>query len=198
MKPTLTVIDEFLPDPNQVRDRVVASEFGKRTGPDGETYSGISVHNEPEIIDRIREYIGREVEMKMAFFRVDLKNELPHCWVHSDNICAEFAGILYLNPPDSCSGGTAFWRHRTLRIDAMPTEGELSLITSESRNDFEKRIGEEWKRLGAWDMVGFVGMKFNRFAIYPTRCFHSRYPFEGYGTTPQNGRLVFVCFFNIK
>jgi hypothetical protein len=45
-------------------------------------------------------------------------------------------------------------------------------------------------------MTALLPMRFNRFLTYPTCFFHSRYPFEAFGNAPENGRLVWVCFFD--
>jgi hypothetical protein len=60
---------------------------------------------------RIAELIGEPITPKLSCFRLNLAGELPHSWVHSDDICAEFASVLYLNLPEQCKGGTAFWAH---------------------------------------------------------------------------------------
>ena len=48
------------------------------------------------------------------------------------------------------------------------------------------------------DIIIVVGYKKNRVVIFPSDRFHSRYPRESWGTTKEDGRLLFVMFFSIK
>ena len=59
-------------------------------------------------------------------------------------------------------------------------------------------MNREWKDLTYWQQYGMAGMKFNRFISYPTAMFHSRYPFEGFGETPEEARLVWSVFYDIE
>lgn len=194
MKKTLIIADDFAPEPMLLRERVLASAFGDQVGPDGETYTGISVHQEPGLIDLITRLLERPIKPKMAFWRMNMAYETPHCFCHADTICAEWASILYLNLPEQCHGGTAFWRHNILRIDAMPTAEEARQWGEPS--EVAKRIGYDWQNPSLWEQVGFVGMKFNRFVTYPTKLFHSRWPQTGFGTSKETGRLIHVSFYD--
>jgi hypothetical protein len=196
VKHTLLQVDEFTPDAVQVRTEIIADRFASQTGPDGCEYTGICQRQMPHWFERISEAIERPVIPRLSFFRLNLNGELPHSWVHSDDICARYAGILYLNAPEQCKGGTAFWRHEGLNLDAMPDFAQMSVTEAHTRW-FNSMMNREWKDLTFWDQVGFVGMKFNRFISYPTSRFHSRYPFEGFGSGPADGRLVWTCFYDI-
>lgn len=189
MNHALTIMDGFHPDAQALRARVLKSEFGDQTGPDGAKYTNISLHPEPALFGLVEQAIGYQITPKLSFFRLDLAGELPHCAVHSDDICATHASVFYLNPPEQCRGGTAFWRHKELGLDNMPHGVSKKLV---------ERIVGDWKQLEAWEMAGFVGMKFNRYLTYPTPYFHSRWPQEGFGTGKEDGRLVWVCFYDIN
>ena len=189
--------EDFAPDADAVRKAVIGSDFSTRTGPDGAQYSGISAYAVPQWYERLASLLGKEIIPKISCFRLNLAGELPHSWVHSDDICAKYASVLYLNTPEQCKGGTAFWKHKTRNIDRLPTREELAAQGLDS-NLYYQAIDREWKELEHWEQVGFVPMKWNRFITYPTCFFHSRYPFEGFGTGPEDGRLIWVCFYDIK
>lgn len=196
MRPSLLQIEGFAPDAPEVREAVIGQGFGTEKGPDGLDYTGICRHEVPHWHDLIAQAVGRPITMKLSFFRLTLKDELPHCWVHSDELCqAKMAGLLYLNLPGQCTGGTAFWRHTALEVEALPGREELAQrgINAEW---YYRMMNREWKDLTFWAQVGFVGMRFNRFITYPVSRFHSRYPFEGFGQTPQDARLVWTCFYD--
>lgn len=189
--------DEFTSDAAEVRKAVVEGQFTTETGPDGAAYSGISMYPVPHWFNRIAELLQRQIEPKISCFRMNLKGEMPHSWVHSDDICAQYASVLYLNEPDQCSGGTAFWRHEALGLDRLPSKESL-IGKGVNAEWFYAMMSREWKDLTYWKQVNFVPMKWNRFITYPTCLFHSRYPFEGFGTGPQDGRLIWICFYDLK
>lgn len=184
--------ENFAQDIEQVRTAVVNGGFSTQQGPDGALYTGISLHPVPHWYERIAELIGAPITPRLSCFRLNLAGELPHSWVHSDDICATYASVLYCNLPEQCKGGTAFWRHKTRDLDHLPTRTELGI----GADEFYRTMDREWKELEHWQQIGFVPMKFNRFITYPTCMFHSRFPFEGFGTGPKDGRLIWICFFD--
>lgn len=188
MDHSLTQMDGFYPDAQALRRRVLASAFGDQIGPDGAKYTNISLHVEPELVPLVESAMGYRIVPKLMFFRLDLAGELPHNAVHSDDICASHACILYLNPPEQCAGGTAFWTHRTMGWDVTPRG-----VSPETLAQFVAA----WDALDQWEMSGFVGLKFNRFVAYPTPRVHSRWPQAGFGTSKRDGRLVWICFFDV-
>lgn len=185
--------DDFAADAQSVRDVVIAGGFSTEQGPDGAMYTGISRYPVGNWYGRIAELIGQPIDPRLSCFRLNLKGELPHSWVHSDDICAKYASVLYLNLPEQCAGGTAFWKHKELGIDRLPAKEELK-----DWQKFYSMIEQEWKDLEPWEQIGFAEMKFNRFITYPTCLFHSRFPFEGFGAGPHDGRLIWICFYDIE
>lgn len=188
--------ENFAPDAEQVRAAVIAGEFASHVGPDGALYTGISEYSVPHWQTRIARLWNKEIIPRLSCFRLNLKGELPHSWVHSDDICAKFASVLYLNTREQCSGGTTFWRHKELRMDRLPSREGLSSFGVDSEL-FYKRVESEWKRLEAWEPVTHVPMVWNRFITYSTSLFHSRFPHEAFGSGPQDGRLIWICFYDL-
>lgn len=189
--------DDFATDLSAVRQAVVGGRFSTETGPDGAQYTGISMHPVPHWYDRISALVGTKITPKISCFRLNLAGELPHSWVHSDDICAQFASVLYVNLPEQCSGGTAFWRHKTRGIDRLPPKADLT-AKGEDADTFYRTMDREWKELKHWEQVHFVPMTFNRFITYPTCLFHSRFPFEAFGKGPEDGRLIWICFYDTQ
>ena len=191
----LLQFENFANDAEFVRTGVVKGGFATKTGPDGADYTGISTYPVPQWYERIAELIGNPIIPRLSCFRLNLEGELPHSWVHSDDICATYASVLYLNPAGKCKGGTAFWKHGPLDIDRLPPRSELKGRGIDDVS-FYRMIDREWKKLDPWKQVGFVEMKWNRFITYPTCLFHSRFPFEGFGSGPSDGRLIWICFYD--
>jgi len=180
-----------------VREAVTAGQFATEQGPDGAMYGGISQYEVPHWYKRIGEVLDRKIKPRLSCFRLNLKGELPHSWVHSDDICAEYASVLYLNPPEQCQGGTAFWRHRALGMNHL-IDRESCKRSGMDADAFYRLMNREWKDADAWEQHWFMPMQFNRFLTYPTCFFHSRFPWEGFGTGPQDGRLIWACFYDIE
>lgn len=189
----ITRFDDFAPDAQAVRESVIRSQFSTETGPDGAPYTGICKFAVPHWFDCLSERLGRQIVPAISCFRLNLAGELPHSWVHSDGCCASYATVLYLNEPEQCFGGTAFWKHKYLGITQLPTKEELG----EFAMPFYARMAEDWKRLDLWEQTEVVPMQFNRLITYPTSLFHSRFPFEGFGSGPKDGRLIWICFYDL-
>lgn len=192
---SLILQDDFAPDFAKVRESVISGQFSTETGPDGAQYTGISAFPVPHWYGLISKLVGAPIAPRLSCFRLNLAGELPHSWVHSDDICAQFASVLYMNEPEQCQGGTAFWKHKILGIDALPSRHELEAEGSDA-DKFYSSMNQEWKDLSLWEMTQFQPMRSNRFITYPTSLFHSRYPFEGFGAGPKDGRLIWICFYD--
>ncbi len=191
----LRVADNFAPSPEALRDRVLAAEFRTEIGPDGVEYTGICLDHNPNLSEEIAKLTGFKIKEKLSFYRINYAMEVSRQFVHSDLLCAEYAGVLYMNRPEHCFGGTALWKHKQCDWDAMPTDAELTQ-QSVDVGKFKEEMQEEWLRREPWDMTGFVGMKFNRFVTYPANIFHSRYPHEAFGDRKSNARLIWVIFYD--
>lgn len=189
------IVDGFAADAGQVRRAVIAGGFLTQFGPDGAEYTGISQHAVEHWFGRVAQLVGCPIIPRLSCFRLNIKGELPHSWVHSDDICAEYASVLYLNTPEQCQGGTAFWKHAALGFDRLFTEEEIQMRGMDSAA-FHSWMTKEWKDLTYWRQTGFAAMRFNRFVTYPTCFFHSRYPFEAFGNDASDGRLIWVCFYD--
>jgi hypothetical protein len=198
MRHALSVFDELIPLDRlmEIRKEVIATGFSEEKGPDGCIYTGICKNRYPEIFEAIAKALAHPIAVGLSCFRLNMNGEVPHCWVHSDEGCGQYAGVLYLNPPEQCVGGTAFWQHRGMNIDEMPSEADLKAGRWDPKW-YAEMMNAEWKKKDAWDQVGFSGMKFGRFITYPTARFHSRFPFEAFGSGPQDGRLIMAVFFDI-
>ena len=193
----LLIKDNFLPNGEGVRAEAVARPFEDRTGPDGALYKHIQLRPVDEFSDLLSAVVGRPVEQVLTMVRANFEGELPHNPVHSDQICAEFACVLYLNLPAQCQGGTAFWKHKALGWESLPTEATIRSKGKSPKREYAK-IDADWSNAEAWEQTLLAEMKFNRLIAYPSRRFHSRWPHTAFGSTPDDVRLIWVSFFNVK
>lgn len=188
MKTTLIIADDFLPDAAAVRARAVDSDFGTREF-QGAHYKGVGGKGQPDCSARIARLLGvSAIAMALSFYRLGTPENEPTTFIHADRNCAEWGGVLYLNEPRDCRGGTAFWRHKVLQWDEL-------IAASPS---FCAGLDEEGNDESKWEMTSLAGMKFNRFVVYPSKFFHSRWPKEGWGSGSHNGRLIWTCFFDVR
>lgn len=196
MHPALTLVDEFLPHETALRIREGALAAGfKDLHFMGGTYQGTGVEfKPPEPKKALEAFFGSPVHIHISAFRSGHEDTKLHVNIHADNPVGRWAGVYYLNLPEDCKGGTAFWRMKETGWDEMPTQEVLDA----SPLNLEQ-VKEKWERPEDWDMVSLAGMKFNRFIFYPTPYFHSRFPLEGWGkqSDPAHARLVWVVFFDV-
>lgn len=194
MFPSLTIIDELLPHERaiEIRNQALADGFQDFEYMQG-VYQGTGLKCPPDIGDAISRFTGK-ADFKIQAFRSGHEKTDLHTNIHADNPIAKWAGVYYLNLPEQCKGGTAFYTLKETGWDMMPTQKQLDAIG----HDIDW-MREKWGDESQWNLNTIAGMKFNRFIFYPTVMFHSRYPLKGWGPQdqPELARLVHVCFFDI-
>lgn len=196
MHPSLHVYDNFAPDAKEVRIQVIDAGVEDFIGPNGEPYTNTSKMAVPQWHALLATALGSPVDVKLAGFRFDMAGEYPHNQVHADAVMgSDYAAVLYLNPPEQCRGGTAFYTHSRLGIDRLPASEELGL-SEEGLKAWTSRLERDWQVQELWQLTGLAGMKHNRLIVYPTQMFHSRFPREGFGSNLNDGRMIWIAFFN--
>ncbi len=121
------------------------------------------------------------------FMQIDARRAdfaVPHSDI-TEHVRRSFTCILYLNAPDECSGGTAFFRFRpsnSLTFD----EGYARAVKDDSR------IGETgldyWPETtgDVWELVGTVDMVPGRLLIFPSEYFHAaHHPVDSFYAFPR-------------
>lgn len=180
------VIDDFLTveEAKALREIAVNAKYIDRHGPDGELYKRVCIINSQDITNVIEGICG-PVNMLGQAFRLNYDEELPNAAIHRDIGWGTHALVLYLNDTEDDLGGTAFWKHVATGTEKIePNDQELL-----------KLVEPDWNNEDAWETTKYVPMKFNRATIYESKLFHSRYPFDAFGSTPEDGRLIVVAFF---
>jgi Family of unknown function (DUF6445)/2OG-Fe(II) oxygenase superfamily len=94
---------------------------------------------------------------------------------HSDmtqNTTRSFTCIVYLNRPEECSGGTAFFRF--LRSNSLVFDETYARAMTEDSKIAETGL-DYWPESSrdAWDLVGTVDMAPGRMLIFPSQYFHA-------------------------
>lgn len=200
MIPVLTLFDDFLPGKwcDKLREEILSDGFDTELIEEAKGYAPtpyytVNIRRDmSQMFDHIGQALGQEVLPQLQAFRLGSEKSHLHNYVHADHTCASLACVYYLNRPVDCRGGTAFWRHKKFGWDQMPTQAQLDEVGYTL-----EEIRKDWLDKEAWEMVTLAGMKHNRLIVYPTQAFHSRWPWEGFGDTPDNSRLIWCGFFNI-
>lgn len=192
---SLVTFDEFTPRAEEIRERALAQPF-EPVEWNGHTYHNIGKEYDPDLYLQMEKVIGGPIRPVMSYFRLEREGDESTAWIHADTaLRTHFASVLYLSHPVGALQGTAFWKHKALNIDGIPVAA--SLDQDEFVGIYGPELRQDASEADKWTLSGVVGMKFNRFVMYPTRLFHSRYPKETYGKEKHEGRLIWVCFFDL-
>lgn len=199
MPTSLIVVDDFLgtQDAHALRDAALRLTYPDVKGP----FPGRNSLERIEIdglADAASRLTGERLKpisplQSHAKFRITLADDVGHAKVHIDQ--AYWSGILYLSRPEDCRGGTEFFRHRASNSDRAPiTDGELAAMGFATHAQMHQEIIEKHSNEdAAWEPTMQVPMRFNRLVLLRPWLWHTAGP--AFGTSPENGRLVYLMFF---
>jgi hypothetical protein len=191
----LRVFDDFLPNPELVRQSALRAGFGTWSPHQGDIgasfYSGVSFWGDhASLFKALHQRIGQIIPSSM-FFRIT-NPSMEHALIHSDREYGDYTAIVYMSPTHPNSG-TAFYKHRETGMVNMPPLDELmaSPLFSKLRQQMLDAREDDW------DAYEFVEGTFNRCLIFDAPKIHCRIPKVGYGTDENDSRMVWVCHFGI-
>lgn len=175
--------DNFLDDFPTMRKYCDLMEYKSAVCPlDDVTYHGICTKIPPQVLEeiwfKIELVMGCEIEPKFTFMRLTKKGTYMPNHTHNDSDMAQWTFLLYLNRDEHCAGGTEIVTHR----DGNPIPREKWVADHDKQ---EK-----------WEIVETAQMRENRACIFKAEILHRAQPFDGFGTTTEDGRLVLTCFFD--
>jgi hypothetical protein len=190
----IQVIDNFSPRVDEVRESALASGFGTWRPNAGEVgssiYEGMSFWAKHSLmLHALAYYMGRPVYPNSMFCRVT-NEDTEGAYVHSDRESGDFTCIVYLSEHEERSG-TGFYRHRETGMTHMPSFAEMA---QDRKFDLLKRDMVEGSEKD-WELLDFVRGQLNRAVIFDAPRFHARTPRHGFGSTVEDGRLVWVSHF---
>lgn len=190
------VIDNFLDDPVAHRKLALSLPYYSIRAPDNGIYRCIHVRPTDELKPQIEKAIGRKAEIDYTFFRYATYGLPLNHLVHADSGLSPFGLVLYLNEADQIvpGSGTAFYRHKKLGFEKMPTEEEVRRAGKSPKRVWET-LEASWNEPDAWEQIGMTDMIFNRAIVFDTTRFHSRLPLDAFGSALEDARLIQVSFF---
>jgi hypothetical protein len=188
MKTKVIIIDDFYPNPMEIRQKALSMEFkvrgnfpGSRTEPyiNGLIYDNI----QKSLISTCGKITHFPTDDYNASFQTTFASD--RSWIHSD-VWNEWAGVLYLTPDAPLSGGTGTFKHKkTGLFQHDPDRPEDSKIAMEQGQD-----------MTCYEKVDIIGNVFNRLVLFRGKSFHMSLDY--FGNHLDNCRLFQVFFFDTE
>lgn len=184
MRTNLIIVDDFLGNPDIAREFALKQEFNVRGNyPGTRTKSFLT----PDLKDAIQTVVwnfGREVT---NWFHNDgftgsyqLTYASDRSWIHTDHF-NKWAAVLYLTPNAPITGGTSLYMYKE---NGATTSGEMGDRPYDA-SDVTK-----------WHKYDVVANRYNRLVMYRGDLFHMSNDY--FGSTPQDGRLFQLFFFDTQ
>lgn len=189
MTPYIYAVDDFFPEYEfkLLREYALTLEYKDHVAPfDGVTYKNIGLPV-PEVAQErlsmnLTWIFGQRVTPKHMAFRLSPEGSDPPQWAHSDAEVARFGMFVFMNDGP---GGTLLLEHLTTGMRTHP------------KDDIELRAWQEdHNKMNAWTVKGAIDCRANRAVILRADLMHAAMPRHGFGTTPADGRLILLCFFD--
>jgi hypothetical protein len=196
--PWLFVIDDFLREPDAIRRRALELDY-VRPG----HYPGLTSEQKiplPGLTEMISQLVHEPLHTPWSpdfaheRCRLALASDDQPGRVHIDT--SHWTGVLSLSRNDDSVGGTDFFRHRRTGTDRLPlTPAELAAAGYDSYDKMDADIlQKDALDRSEWELTQSVPMRYNRLILLQPHYWHTAGP--GFGSNPENGRLVFLMFFN--
>jgi hypothetical protein len=202
MLPSLLIVDDFLKDPWAARRAALGLEYdpARQHG----NFPGLN-SSQPLDTAAIDATVSRLLGVNLGpapgtqhgHCRLTTRGAKGRSGVHIDP--AAYSGILYLSAPEDCAkpdaGGTDFFRHRRTGLEAVPQDP--ARIAASGYGDInalvEDVVNKDTTLAAKWERTLRIPARFNRLLLFSPWQFHNAAP--GFGTTPDNARLVMLLFF---
>ncbi len=196
---SMTVVDDFYPQPQEVRKAALALDYP----PPSPTQNHAGRNSAKRLMVRgvdeaVSEIVGTRLtgNMKSAHgrCRITLAADKSRFNVHIDED-TEWAGIVYLNLPDQCQGGTDFFRHKPTGSERAPiTDDELAVFGVATVQEAVAQVLEaDSNDPDKWELVMTLPMRFNRLVLFRPWLWHTAA--GAFGDSDDIGRLVQLFFF---
>lgn len=197
MIPHLIVIDDFLPNAMELRERALKLDYtveGRYPG-----LNSAQKINIPGLDQMISQLVYEPVrapwtkDFSHGSCRVALAKDDRPARIHIDQ--SHWSALLYLTLPEHCQGGTEFFRHVPTGTDHLPlTPAALREAGFESYDELKTQILEkDALDRSKWELTMTVPMRFNRLVLLQPQYWHTAG--HSFGTSIENGRLVYLMFF---
>ena len=198
MTTSFVIVDDFLENAAALREAALRLTYPEQEGafPGRNSLERINIEGLAEEASRL---VGEPLKPisppeSHAKCRLTLARDTGRAKVHVDH--SHWSGILFLSRPEDCRGGTEFFRHRATGTDRAPDSIEaVRALGFDSYETLHREIIEKDSTDdAAWEMIMQVPMRFNRLLLLRPWLWHTAGP--AFGDRPENGRLVYLMFFD--
>jgi hypothetical protein len=197
MIPHVIVIDDFLPNADELRERALTLNYSVEGRYPG--FNSVEKVNIPHLDSIISQLVYEPVrapwtkDFSHGSCRLALAKDDRPGRIHIDQ--SHWSGILYLSRPEDCRGGTEFYRHLPTATDHVPlTPDSLHDAGYGSYDELKTQILEkDALDRSRWELTMTVPMRFNRLVLLQPQYWHTSGP--SFGDSVENGRLVYLMFF---
>lgn len=181
--PAVVIVDDFLPNPDEVRQFALSQEFATKGNYPGLRSGSFATLEHKLAFERI---MGRRIsywpDQYNGSFQITTGRN--RSWIHRD--LTDYSAIIYLTPDGPPDGGTLVYRHKELKIE-RDSEGTAEQV---------KQMNDDSGNENNWDVVDKIGYKYNRIVIFTGRRSHKSDQY--FGSTREDGRLFQLFFFNLE
>jgi len=181
--PGIIVIDDFLPNPDEVRKFALAQEFTVTGNYPGRRTKSFATPDHKEAFERI---MGKKIiywpDQYNGAFQYTFGDHKS--WIHRD--LTDYSALIYLTPDPPADGGTLVYRHKELGIER----------DSEGTKDQIKQMNDDSSDESKWEIMDVIANKYNRLIIFTGRRSHKSNKY--FGSTKETGRLFQTFFFNVE
>jgi hypothetical protein len=183
--PQILVIDDFLEDPDAVRQIALTQAFIKMHSAGLRTREPF-LHLAPyrEAFERL---LGRELtnwddnDANGRFQCCFASDAIPY---HSDS--QSYAGVLFLTPDAPIHAGLSFFRGRLSGLRRRAKDADLMARTFGQGAEFDR---------GRWEEIDRVANLYNRLVLFDAHLAHGASAY--FGNSVENARLFQNFFFNV-
>ena len=199
--PSVIVVDDFLRNPDEVRELALAQEYGS----DLRHYKGLRTNQRflwPNLREEFSRLIGKPVTEWLGHGANGVfqqtNNTDPLVWHHDTQ---GYAAAIYLTPDAPFATGTSFWRDRTCGCRRRPSHPfeQLRLGSPEAVKEAEKVVYDAYnlEHTDNWDLVESVAGLYNRLVIWDASLIHSATSYTDFANADASStRLVQLFFFD--
>jgi hypothetical protein len=182
--PEIIVIDDFLKDPDAIRDLALKQVFVKMH------CAGVRTEQQFLHVAPYREEFERLLGRSLTNWNDNSANGRFQCCFVSDAIpyhtdTQSAAGVLFLKPDAPIEAGISFYRGRLSGLRRRSSDPHLMELTFGGGAEFDR---------SRWEEVDRVGNFYNRLVLFNAQLAHGASAY--FGTNLTDGRLFQNFFFN--
>ncbi len=182
----IIIIDNFYNDIDDVRIMALQQDYNVEGNYPGLRTKSFANENIKLIFEK---YIGKKIinwpnEYNGSY---QYTTEKMDSWVHRDQTV--WAGIIYLTPGAPLLSGTAFFKHKRTGIENLEEYNN-------SNKDIQKELDNDSQNMNKWEMIDYVGNKYNRLVLFQGSRNHRSMKY--FGNNINDGRLFQTWFFDTE